>query len=402
MAIVDKMGHALAGRLVQWLHAEGRHIDEPQALLHAFAERAIAAGLPLARITLHIGTLHPLVLGHSYTWMESAPVGEEIGWEHGTQRKDVYLKSPLKIVFEERRAVRRRLDVPAPQIDFPVLEDIKAKGMTDYLIMPAPAVAGARPNAVSFATRRPGGFTEDEVAAMGALLPTLSLVLDLQSRVRTARTLLDTYVGRAAGRRVLDGTIQRGSGERIDAIILFCDMRESTALSERLPSDEMIGLLNDFFGHAVGPVHGNGGEVLKFIGDGFLAIFRTGEGGEADCSCRAVAAARGAMRALAEWNDRRAADGQERIGYGMALHAGPVMFGNIGAPDRLDFTVIGPAVNLAARLEHLTKDVGEPLVMSADFARICPLPKRALGRHALRGLEEAQEVFTLAPEIAAL
>ncbi|MBM3542331.1 MAG: adenylate/guanylate cyclase domain-containing protein, partial [Alphaproteobacteria bacterium] len=162
-------------------------------MLHGFAMRANAVGLPLARVTLHVSTLHPLVLGHSYTWEKNAPEARAVGWEHGTQQKDVYLRSPLKLVFEKSRAVRRRLDVPAPQLDFPVLEEIKAKGMTDYLVMPAPTVAGGRPNAVSFATDRPGGFTEDEIAALGAVMPTLSLILDLQSRVRTARTLLDTY-----------------------------------------------------------------------------------------------------------------------------------------------------------------------------------------------------------------
>ena len=396
------MRRDVASRLIQWLHAEGRRIEEPQALLHAFATRANSIGLPLARVTLHVGTWHPLVLGHSYTWEKNASEAPAVGWEHGTQQKDVYLTSPLKVVFEQSRAVRRRLDVPAPQLDFPVLDEIKAKGMTDYLLLPAPTMAGGRPNAVSFATDRAGGFVEADVTALGAVMPTLSLILDLQSRVRTARTLLDTYVGRAAGGRVLEGTIQRGSGERIDAIILFCDLRGSTALSERLPSEEMIALLNDFFERTVHPVHENGGEVLKFIGDGFLAIFRTGGDDEAACSCRAVKAAHEAIAGVDALNTERGRTGHEPLRFGMALHAGSVMFGNIGAPDRLDFTVIGPAVNLAARLEQLTKAVGEPLVMSADFARLCPLPMRALGRHALAGLDEPQDVFAPARELTAL
>ena len=400
MATDDDSGKTPAARLLNWLYTEGRRLADPQALLDQFCQRAKISGLPVARAAMHVQTLHPLVLGHSYTWERETPAMREIGWKHGAREEPIYTQSPLRVVFEEGKAVRRRLDTPAPILDFSILAELREKGMTDYIIMPAPAIDNRR-NAVSLATDRPGGFTEADIATIDAVMPVLSLVVELQSNVRIARTLLDTYVGRAAGRRVLDGTIQRGSGEVIDAIVWFCDMRDSTSLSERLTSERMIATLNAYFETMAEPVQRHGGEILKFIGDGFLAIFRTDADGAPANSCRAYTAAREAVRAMAALNQARAKRGDDAIGYGLSLHVGPVMYGNIGAPDRLDFTVIGPAVNLAARLEQLTKTLGETLIMSTEFAAICPMPKRPLGRHALRGLAEPVAVFGVPEELTA-
>ncbi|MFN0042889.1 MAG: adenylate/guanylate cyclase domain-containing protein [Alphaproteobacteria bacterium] len=387
--------------LLNWLCADGRRAADLQALLDEFCRRANLAGLSVARAALHIQTLHPLVLGHSHTWERQIPATREVNWKHGAREEPVYTQSPLRVVFEDGKVVRRQLDIKTPIMDFPILEDLRAKGMTDYIIIPLNAIGNLR-NAVSFATDRPGGFTASDLTAIDAVIPVLSLVVELLSAARIARTLLDTYVGRSAGRRVLDGTIRRGSGEIINAIIWFCDMRDSTSLSESLTSERMIATLNEFFETMAEPVQRHGGEILKFIGDGFLAIFRADADGVAPSSCHAYAAAREANAAMAALNAARTARGDDAIGHGLSLHVGPVMYGNIGAPDRLDFTVIGPAVNFAARLEQLTKSLGEILIMSAEFAAICPMPKRALGHHALRGLAEPAAVFGVPEELTML
>jgi adenylate cyclase len=280
-------------------------------------------------------------------------------------------------------------------MDFPILEEFRAQGLTDYLAVPAQGRVGHR-MAVTWATDRPGGFSEEDIARIGAILPVLSLVLEIQSQEAIARTLLDTYIGRHTGTRVLDGSIRRGSGETIHAALWLCDLRGSTEMAERLPREAMLETLNAFFGTVVDRVHAHGGEVLKFLGDGLLAIFRPDIVGEALCVCRAVDAANEAFGAIETLNAARSETSLPALRFGLGLHLGDVVYGNIGAPDRLDFTVTGPAVNLVARLEDLTKTVNRPMLMSSEFARLCPRPTQSLGLHVLRGVSEPHEVFALA------
>ena len=249
--------------------------------------------------------------------------------------------------------------------------------------------------AVTWATDRPGGFDEHDIARLGGILPVLSLVLEIHSQESITRTLLDTDIGRHSGTRVLDGSIRRGSGETIHAALWLCDLRGSTEMAELLPREAMLETLNAFFGTVVERVHAHGGEVLKFLGDGLLAIFRPDVVGEALCVYRAVDAAEEAFSAVDTLNGARSETGLPAIRFGLGLHLGDVVYGNIGAPDRLDFTVIGPAVNLVSRLESLTKTVNRPMLMSSDFAKLCPRPTQSLGHHTLRGVAEPHEVFAL-------
>lgn len=394
MALESIVSSGPSGPVVQWLLAEGRHLPDTRALVTELARRMVEFGVPLTRLNVSVPTLHPLIDAHAYHWERGMLAARLTAYDHGTRTSAGYLESPLKPVFENNRIIRRRLDVPSPIIDFPVLAEFKAQGLTDYLAVPAQGRAGYR-MAVTWATDRPGGFSEHDVARIGAVLPVLSLVLEIQSQEAIMRTLLETYVGRHSGTRVLDGSIRRGSGETIHAALWLCDLRGSTAMAEHLPRDAMLETLNAFFGTVVDRVHAHGGEVLKFLGDGLLAIFRPDIVGEALCVCRAVDAADEAFGAIAMLNAARGETGLPAIRFGLGLHLGDVVYGNIGAPDRLDFTVIGPAVNLVARLEDLTKTVDRQMLMSSDFAKLCPRPTQSMGHHSLRGVSEPHEVFTL-------
>jgi adenylate cyclase len=304
----------------------------------------------------------------------------------------MYMRSPLRPVFVRGVTLRRMLEPPADLTEFPILGELRAEGLTDYIIHPIEFSSGQR-NAVTWATDRPGGFSDEMLALLADILPILSTILEAQSTRRTAGALLDTYLGRDPGGRVLDGTIVRGAGETLRAIVMACDLRSFTPYSDARESEEVIATLNDFFDATGGPVTARGGEILKFIGDGFLAIFRIDDDCAAqwaDVALEAVAEAAANVDAL---NLRRKAVGLSELRFGTALHVGEVVYGNIGTADRLDFTVIGPVVNLAFRLEALTKELGRAPLLSADFARLCAAAVEPLGAHALRGLSLPVEVF---------
>jgi adenylate cyclase len=247
---------------------------------------------------------------------------------------------------------------------------------------------------ISAATRQPGGFTTNELALIDALTPYMARLTDIQALHYLSTTLLETYVGTDAGRRIMIGNIRRGSVETIRAVIWLCDLRDFTRLSDTLPSGDLVALLNDYFDCVGPPVRERGGEILKFIGDAMLAIFRFDDEGSRSAACRnALDAANEALGLVDDLNARRAETGADPIGVGIALHLGDVLYGNIGAADRLDFTVIGPAVNLAARIEGLCRPLGERVLMSDAFAKASGGAHRSLGSHELKGVETAQTVF---------
>jgi adenylate cyclase len=248
----------------------------------------------------------------------------------------------------------------------------------------------------TWTTDRKEGFRDGDIAALEAVTPALAATVDARVLRRLTVNLLDTYLGAAAARRILAGRVHRGEGEGLNAVILASDLRNFTALSDQLDGAAVIGLLDDYFDAIAGAVQRRGGEVLKFIGDGVLAIFPTGDEGDfTSTSVRALDAATAALGDLDRINARRRAESRTEIRIGIGLHLGEVTYGNVGAADRLDFTAIGPAVNLAARLEGLSKRVMRPLVVSQAFAAACPRPLVSLGFHPVRGLSEPEEVFGL-------
>jgi adenylate cyclase len=363
--------------LIDWLLAERIGLAHSPELFGRFCERLGETGLPLDRATIHMPQLHPQLRARSMLWTSDGAEVVETGRAHGIEIREDYLVSPVRRIFDGGPAIRRLIEAPDSALDFPILEEVKAQGCTDYTIWPLPFSSGGPVNAVSFATKRPGGFSELDLAMIEAVLPAFGAVMEMAHLRRTARTLLETYLGPTSGGRVLSGAVKRGDGEVINAVLWYCDLRNFTQLSETLPLEEVIALLNDYFEAMARPVKAVGGEILKFMGDAMLVR---------------------ALDGIAALNAERTAAGKVPLRCGVALARGDVMYGNIGDVERLDFTVIGPAVNLAIRLEDLTRDLAldPPVVFSAALAANCNRRSRPLGRFKLKGIAEEQEAFTLA------
>ena len=364
-------------------------------LFDLFARLVRSAHVPLTRATLSMPQLHPQLAARTLVWELESGGAVELGREHGIVETEMYQRSPIKLIYNGRPPIRRHLEDPDCPDDFPVLADLRMRGFTDYMIRALPFSTGAR-NAIGFATHQDGGFTDEDFAIIESVLPAFGSVLELQHMRSTARILLDTYVGHDTGGRVLNGAIKRGDGEIVHAVLWFCDLRDFTVLSESLPLEEVIALLNGYFDCVALPVEAQGGEILKFIGDAMLAIFPCGDSESQirKAADRACAAADGAIAALAAANGDRERDGQQPIRCGIALHIGEVLYGNIGSASRLDFTVVGPAVNLVSRLESLCPLHDCPVVVSEAIAKVAMRRFRSLGEHELKGIIGTAEAFT--------
>jgi adenylate cyclase len=390
--------------LVDWILAIGWEMATVPDLLRGLGAQIVGLGVPLCRLKLHLRTLHPQFLGVSYTWTRGVDEVAEFKATYAILNQDCYRSSPFRAIFEEGAGgVRRRLDVPGLELDYPILEELRAAGATDYVVMPIVFSDGRR-SALAVCGDRRGGFTTAELELISDMLLVLSRLLEVHASRRTAQTILETYLGPVSGKRVLNGSIRRGDGEDIDAVIWFSDLRGSTRLADILPRPVFLQLLNDYFEAVAGAVLSHGGEVLRYVGDALLAIFPLGTAGSswskddlpsaAACSL-ALAAARQAVARMAAFNATRANLGEPPLNFGVALHVGAVMYGNVGVEQRLEFTVVGAAANKAARLETMCKVLGQTLVISADLARIVDEPMVSLGFHALEGVPEPDEVLTL-------
>ena len=370
-------------------------------LLDGLMARLVAAGMPFERATFHLGTLHPQVLGFTAIWNQKRGTCHELRVNvHVRETKD-FLESPLRPVIDERVSVRLDPAHPETAARFPMMASLADEGFTDYWDFPVPHARSFH-SAMTVATRAKGGFKPEALIELQRLLPAIALNLDIIALSRIAENVLGAYLGERSGKRVLEGAIRRGSGETIDAIVWVSDMRGFTELSDRLAGAEVIRLLNAYFERLAEAVQENGGEVLKFIGDGMLAIFPVTEAMPAeDAAKAALQAARVGLRAISALNR---SEGEalaiktpwRPIDTGIALHRGPVFYGNIGAPDRLDFTVTGPAVNLAARVEPLAKQTGRRLLMTHAVADLLAEPTEPLGSFNFRGLAEPVEVLAAA------
>jgi adenylate cyclase len=349
------------------------------------------AGVDVSRITTGVPVLHPLLYSYSGLWERGRGVTERL-YRADASQDAILANSPIKSAYEGR-PFRSRLTAPAAEREFPIITELRRTGMTDYAVLPVPFSDGTN-KALSLATTRDDGFSDGELTLFTAMTPAVASILEIQALRRMARTLLDTYVGRQSGGRVLAGQIRRGMGETIRAVIWLSDLRGFTSLSESLPRDELIELLNQYFGPMCDAVEANGGEVLKFIGDAMLAIFPVEDDAVA-AGRKALGAVRVAKGAMNKGNERRASDGKPRIHYGLALHVGDVMYGNIGGEARLDFTVIGPAVNLTSRIESMCKDLDRSPLLSAEFARLSGVEAECLGEFELKGVAEKQLIYGL-------
>jgi len=375
--------------IIDWLTHEGRLHANPAELTARFAERCLAAGLPVCRIRIALVVLHPQDMSYVVTWQRGMPIHEE------RIRAEVYPEvlaaSPLQALAQGQSTVRHRLS-GNQSLDWQILTDLRQQGHTDYFSQPLLTMDGKTTRAIIYGTDAPGGFTDEHIAAMQAILPVLSLVCEVHAQARRSEIVLATYLGKKTAPQVLDGRIARGDGETIDAVIWFCDLRGFTALSESLSRTALLGLLNDFFGAMTTAVEDQGGEVLKFIGDAILAIF-TVEGDPASACKRAMAAVRTSHDAIDRINHQRVKKGEPAIEFGIALHVGDVHYGNIGGSTRLDFTVIGPAVNLASRIEGQTKLLGQTVLVSEAFYSAAPDGLELAAEVQLHGIARPQCMY---------
>jgi len=377
--------------VVDWLIDGARSAPLPQQVLAQLSERLVACGIPLWRVAVFVRTLHPNVMGRRLLWRPDAEV-EVTEAAYELLETELFRDSPIARVYQTGEAIRRKLADPDCPDDFPVLADLRAEEVTDYLASPL-VFSNGDIHAVTCTTRQPGGFTDAQMAGIEAIMTPLARVAEIRGLRRMASNLLDTYVGHDAGERILAGHIRRGDIEEIHAAIWLSDMRGFTALADGLPPRVLIDLLNRYFDCQVPVILDHGAEVLKFMGDGLLAIFAIA-GDEAEMCKRALAAARQAQANVAEL----ASSAMPGLSFGLALHIGEVLYGNIGSGNRLDFTCIGPAVNFAARIEKLTGQLGRAILASEEFARHAPGEFAALGEFTLPGFSAAQEVFGLADE----
>jgi adenylate cyclase len=374
--------------VADWLIDGARSAPQPDQVLAALSERLVACGIPLWRVAVFVRTLHPQVMGRRFIWRPGTEVEiSEAPFE--LLESAEFLENPIAQVYATGRALRRKLADPDCAVDFPVLSELRAEGITDYLALPLVFTDGAI-HAVTCTTRQAGGFTDAQIAGIEAIITPLARVAEIRALRRMASTLLDTYVGHDAGERILAGHIRRGDIEEIHAAIWLSDMRGFTALADSLPPPVLIDLLNRYFDCQVPVILEHGAEVLKFMGDGLLAIFNIA-GNETEVCERALAAARRAQANVATLSDAA----MPGLRFGLALHVGDVLYGNIGSGNRLDFTCIGPAVNCAARIEKLTSQLGRAILASGEFARHCAGEFTPLGEFRLAGFSAPQLVFGL-------
>ena len=392
MTAPDEYAPTQADGVVDWLTngtRDERYID------NIFAQMCIRlqqAGIPVQRATLHVLINHPQWLGARMMWSDGMREAEIALVDYDVRERSEYIGSAASEIHDGAAEVRERLERDsALSRKHALYEEMRAKGLTDYVAWPLYHTLGKR-HIVTFATDRAGGFDDADIAALKKVLPVLALVSEIRIKNRLARTLLETYVGSHAGELILAGATRRGTGTTVRAAIMICDLRDFTKISDNWPRDDVIDLLNDYFDAMSEPIARHGGEILKFIGDGLLAIFPLSHPDACADLLHAVTEARQAMAAL---NERNNGTGRAPLNYGIGVHVGDVMYGNIGSTSRLDFTVIGPAVNMASRLEALTKQLGRPVLVSREFAELVQ-PKFELehvGKHEVRGFSDPIELF---------
>ena len=403
--------------IAEWLVGRGLLGLPLDDQIDGFCRRMVDAGFPARRFNLSIGTLHPRHGARSYVWSSSGLTTDEFPRHRSAEQLEGYLRSPIYYLRSSGEVrVRRHLDTNAPD-DFPVLADLREAGMTDYAarivrfdnVRPATLPSGVasawtgRTDLLqgiffSCATDVPGGFDDGHLQQAGELLPYLALAVKSRSTYDVARTLLETYLGMDAGQRVLTGDIDRHSVQTIPAVIWLCDLRGFSGVANRALPDELIEILDSYLEVMAQPVLDNQGQILKFLGDGFLATFDLSLRDRHAVCIDALKAAEQLLDTFPQFNAGRRAAGLSALDFGIALHVGEVLYGNIGTSDRLDFTILGSAVNEASRIEALCRPLGRSVLLSSSFHASLPRSARivSVGMHALRGIREPQELFTIA------
>lgn len=397
----ENVGSAHANPIAGWLLKEAWKANSAEDLVGAFCTVLQNSGVPLTRMTVIMPTLHPQVFATVFLWREDDPEVKVIFEPHDVLTQPKFADSPFAPIIRGAGGVRRRLEGDAPKLDFPVIKDLHAEGATDYCAMPF-QFSDDQINVMSMTSFVAGGFSADNLGKIFEVLPALSRMFEVHAQKRTAVNLLETYLGRHTGGRVLDGQVKHGDGELIHSVIWFSDFRDSTPLSESMEQDVYLMHLNRYFSCVAGAIIENGGEVLRFIGDAVLAIFPISESsnkswlnatGTPEACRRAIKAAHTVAERISATNESY--PDLPALKYGIGLHLGDVIYGNIGIPERLEFTVIGSAANEAARIESMTKELGDTVLISASFADEYPGKLASVGPHALKGVSGEHELFTL-------
>lgn len=384
-----------AAPLIDWLRSDAIRLPDTCAIIETLLEKLNELGVDVYRVSTGVTVLHPHIRAESILCERGKPAVRRL-YPASPQLDHMYDNSPMKVVYTEGRTVRLPIAAVPGKNEFGIIPDLREEGATDYIAMPMPFSDGSI-KGLTVATKAEGGFSDADLEVLYALGDPLGIAFEIHTNRRSAETLLDLYVGRYAGKRVLEGEIHRGHGETIDAVITFTDLRNFTKLSNDLGDEAVISLLNEYFGIVTKHVDEQGGEVLKFIGDAVLAIFPYW------CDQTACDATERAMEAMkeahAEIEQIRVMNGSESqpVKCGTALHIGDVFYGNVGGESRLDFTVIGATVNLASRIESLTKVVGHPILASSEFARRSLLSLDTVGSYELPGFEGYKTVYAPRP-----
>lgn len=379
--------------LFQWAAGHGGQRVGPQQIVQDLGDQLTAAGLALLRISVSLLDYRPDYLGRQYIWFAAQTV-EAVDRRYTLVRSPDYLTSPIRVIQEGAAALRRRL-VDGAGAEFPVLEELRAAGATDFAAFALNFADGSR-QYISFASAAPQGFTSDDLAFLEALLPQLSLRLEVEHAREAMDQLLRTYLGDFAAPRVVSGSFRRVRGETIHAVILACDMRGFTQMTDALDADAVFAALSVYYDAIADPVLKAGGDVVKMIADGVLAVFPAGAALRPTAEA-ALTATREAVAALDALMPEDLPPGAFPLRAGFALHAGEVTFGNVGSRGRLDYTLIGPAVNEAFRIEAKTKELQRSILMSAPFAQwLGGAGLESLGLHELKGVRAPKELFALA------
>ena len=384
--------------VLDWLVAAALSDTDATALFAELCERLAATGLPLQRAHLAMRTLHPLVDSVDLTWWRGEGL-EVMSRPHAAIPVEAWLQSPLYWMLQHKRTeYRQRLNDTGALERFPVFRDFAERGATDYVAAVTPFgdpnSAFERQDGIltSWIADAKDGFSGADLAVLRRVWPHIGLVAKLAKHEQAAKNVVSAYLGADAGARVLAGQIRLGDVDHIPAVIWYSDLRDSTAMAERMPVNPFLKSLNAYFECAAGAVLDHGGEVLRFIGDAVLAVFPVA-GDSMDAASRAYAASRAAQQRLIELNETRASQGLELVAFGLGMHVGEVLYGNIGVPSRIEFSVIGGAANEVCRMEGLTKTLGEPVLVSQEFCDALPMPYRDLGSHTLKGVGKPLQVF---------
>lgn len=383
--------------LIDWLFADGCRLDDNLRFIRELGQGLDRCGAGVGHLRIVLQTLHPQIVGVATSWTRATDSARLVLAQRPVRESERYIGSPLQQLIETRQNVRQRLD-QLPDDAHGAYRELADEGFTDYLAMPILSASGYTAAFIVVSERR-GGFHPADLDNLLRLRDYLVPILEVQSLRHLSRALLNTYIGKRTSDKVLSGMIARGDSDLIHAALWFSDLRNFTELSETLEPRQLIGMLNDYFEFVGAAAAARGGEILRFIGDAMLIVFPIDAHQDAALACNAALdAALDARNTLASLNHRRRRQGLPPIEFGVGLNVGEVVYGNVGSLDRLDFTVMGTAVNRAARLESLTRELAQPILFSREFAAHLDAPLLAFENQRMKGIAEAQTVYALRPD----